>query len=365
MASRTILFLVLAQAGFGQAAPTISNVTTVPNIAFDSRSVLLSPGSSATISGKNLADSTASAAAPGQPRLGGIEIHLVDTSCQTAGCELIASLLYTSPTRIDFVVPSLPDITRVWRTRVVVIKNAQRYDGLTAPDRVILDAIYFESSPNPALTGQPVTFSAHVAAMQGDPQSAFYSRVGAVNFMDGDTPLGMVNLSNVITYVDEAPLRRYDVYFTTSKLAPGKHSIRADYSGDHSNTPKSSGTIIQAISVPEVSITSIPNPSIFGQTVAIIVTVSPSTCTGTVAFFDASAPSSLAPPAFGPVADESGKLGTAKLDRGRALFSTAALIVGDHPINVKYSGDANCAPLGYAPANDFEYRTTSQTVVAR
>jgi hypothetical protein len=181
--------------------------------------------------------------------------------------------------------------------------------------------------------------------------------------MDGETPLGVVKLSNVITYVDATPLRRYDVSFTTSKLPPGKHSVRVDYSGDYNNVPRSSGVIVQLVSVPEITIWSTPNPSIDGQTATIGVTFTPSTCTGTVSFFDDASPNTWRPPSFGPVGDESGKMATVTISGGRALFSTAALSVGTHPISVKYSGDANCAPLGYGPGNDFEYRTTTHSVV--
>jgi len=362
--------LILAVAGFGQAIPSISAITTTPNVGFGSGSVALTPGSAATISGTNLADSTTSAATPGQPRLGGAEVHLVDAACADANCELVASILYASPTRIDFIVPGIPDISRVWRTRVVMVKNEQRYDGLTASDAVLVDALSLEATPNPSVTGQPVTFKVHISAMQSDPFSPFYFRTGAVTFMDGDTPLGMISLANVLTYRDEAPMRSYDVSFTTSNLSLGNHSIRADYSGDHSNAAKSSGAIVQAVSVPEVSVTSTPNPSIFGQTVTLIATVSPSTCTGTVTFFDASGPSGNSltgnqptTPAYGPVVAESGALGTVALDRGRATFSTPALVIGNHPINVKYTGDGKCPPFGYALANNFQYRTISQTVV--
>jgi hypothetical protein len=357
--------LLFGQAAFGQTAPVIARVATVPDVAFGSNSVLLAPGSPAIISGENLADSSASAAMPGQPQLGGIEIHLVDGNCHETGCELVAGLLHTSPTRIDFVVPNLPDVTKAWRTRVVIIKNGQRYDALTARDSVLIDAISLESSPNPALSDQPVTFTAHFSAMLSDGFSPFYLRTGAVTFMDGDTPLGMVNLSNLITYVDTPPLRHYDVSFTTSKLAAGKHSIRADYSGDHSNLAKSSGTIAQAVSVPEVTIWSTPNPSILGQTVTIVATVSPSTCTGTVSFFDAASAISQATPPIAPLPKESGLLGTIALDHGRAVYSTAFFVVGSHPIMAKYSGDGKCSPLLYAPADDFDYRTISQTVVAQ
>jgi hypothetical protein len=360
-----ILLLVSGQATFGQTGPVISRVATVPNLGFGvSNSVALAPGSAAILYGTDLADTSASAATPGQPLLGGVEVHLVDVSCHDASCELVASLMRASRTRIDFIVPSIPDITKVWRTRVVLVKNGKRYDNLTATDAVLIDAVYLESTPNPALTGQPVTFHARVAAMQGDPGSPFYLRVGAVTFMDGETALGVVNLSNVITYVDAPPLRIYDVSFTTSKLAPGNHSVRADYSGDYTNSPKSSGTIVEAVSVPEISISSAPNPSIFGQTVTIAATLTPSTCTGTVTFYDLSAPSSIASPFYGPPAESSGKIGSALVDyRGRAVMFTAGLVVGAHPITVQYSGDGKCGAVTFGPGNDFEYRTITQSVV--
>jgi len=360
---RTILLAALAEAAFAQTAPVITSIANGPNPVLASSSVVLGPGSTAVILGTNLSDSTASAAAPGQPVLGGVEVHLVDTACNQASCELVASLIRTSPTRLDFVVPTLPDMTKVWRTRVVIIKNGRRYDGLTAADRVLLDAIYLESDAATSVSSQPVTFTAHFAALQGLPGSVLTFGAGAVTFMDGETPLGMVKLSNVITYVDAPPLRRYDVAFTTSKLTPGKHPIRAEYSGDYSNASRSSGAIVQSVSVPEITIWSTPNPSAYGQTATIGVTLTPSTCTGTVAFYDDASPSTWIPPFFDPLGAESGMLATVTVSDGRALFSTAALIPGNHPISVKYSGDRNCAPLGYGPGNDYPYRSTSHTVI--
>jgi len=358
----SITMLLGIPQAFGQSAPVISRIVPVPTIGFGiSNSVMLAPGSAAAIYGTDLADTTVSAATPGQPQLGGIEIHLVDSSCQNAACELVASLVRVSPNRVDFNAPAITDISKVWKTRVVIVKNGQRYDNLTAADSVLLNDVFLEATPNPALTGQPVTFKARIAAMQGllDP------RLGAVTFMDGDTALGVVQLSNVITYTDAPPMRMYDVYLTTSKLAAGTHSIRADYSGNLYNSPKSSGTLSQAVSVPEISLFSTPNPSLFGQTVSIVATLNPSTCTGTVTFYDLSAPDSMAPPAFGPVIAESGSIGSAIVDRGRALMSTATFVVGSHPITVKYSGDARCGPITFAPGVDYQYRTISHSVVPR
>ena len=341
----SILPLVFAGVAFGQTAPTITNVKSaaIPATDLASNPVSLISGSAAVILGANLAGSTASAAPPWQPLLGGIEVHLVDDSCYDTSCELAAKLMYASPTQIDFVVPNIPNTSRVWKTRVVIVKDGQRFDGLTSP-RILIDAIYFESYPNPSIYDQPVTFTAHVSVMQGVVGSPF-NTIGAVTFMDGVTPLGVVTLSNVITFADMPPVRRYDVSFTTSRLAAGDHSIRADYSGDNSNKPGSSGVITQIVQTPEITIWSGPNPSTYGITVTLAATVSPSTCTGSVTFFD-----------------EWDQLGTAAIYAGRAFISTAALPVGNHPITVRYNGDGSCPPLVFGPANNFGYRATSQTV---
>lgn len=320
-----------------QTSPIITNVTNVadPTAEFPA----LAPGSGAVIVGTNLADSAVSAVPP-MPLLGGVEVHLIGATGET-----VAGLVYVSPKAINFVVPSIANITD--RTlRILIVKDGQRFDGLTTPGRVTIDALSIQSSPNPALSDQPVTITAHVTTTQGVLGSVFHASIGSVTFMDGKTPLATLSLSNVITYLDTPPLRRYDVSFTTSKLADGDHTIWASYSGDNSNPPATSGVITQSVETPEITIWTGPNPSRYGNTVTIVATISPSTCTGSIVFFD-----------------ERDQLGIATIDRGRALIQTAALSVGNHPITVKYAGDNSCPALAYGPANDFTYRITSQTVV--
>ena len=332
---RLTLALLSVSPIFGQAPPTITNITNAANPA--SSFPNLAPGNVAVIVGTNLADSTASAA-PSQTLLGGVEVHLAGI-----GSDVLAGLVYVSPTRIDFVVPNIPN-TDVRNTRVAIVRDGQRFDALTSPGSLAIGALNIESSPNPALYDQPITFTVHLTTLQGIPGSPF-NTIGAVSFMDNETPLGMVKLSNVITFVETPLTRCYDVSFTTSNLPAGDHSIWASYSGDNSNKPDASGVITQSVNKPEVMIWSSPNPSIYGNSVALVATVSPSTCTGSMVFFDSSL-----------------QLGTATLDAGRAVLQTAALSVGVHPIRVKYSGDRNCPLLLYRPANDFTYRTISQTV---
>ena len=76
------------------------------------------------------------------------------------------------------------------------------------------------------------------------------------------------------------------------------------------------------------SLASSANPAVFGQTVILTATVSPtsgsSTPTGTVTFSDGST-----------------TLASEPLANGQATFSTSSLVVGAHSITASYSGDSN------------------------
>lgn len=143
--------LALVAAAFGQTAPTITTITNaaIPAIDQPPNSINLMPRSMATIFGSNLADSTISAAPPWQHTLGGTEVHLVVdylitydkdgysayTAC-TADCELIADLVFVSPTQVNFVAPDVPQVGQnriAKRSRVVLIRNGVRFDGLVGP----------------------------------------------------------------------------------------------------------------------------------------------------------------------------------------------------------------------------------------
>src|SRR5207237_5612068 len=71
-------------------------------------------------------------------------------------------------------------------------------------------------------------------------------------------------------------------------------------------------------------LTSSPNPSTFGQSVALTATVSPSTATGTVTFKDGST-----------------SLGTGTLSNGTATLTLSTLAMGPHSLTAVYGGEAN------------------------
>jgi len=169
-------------------------------------------------------------------------------------------------------------------------------------------SITVSSSPNPSTFGQTVTITATVTA-------SLAGETGTVSFFDGATQLGApitVNSSGVAT-------------FQTSGLAVGSHTITATYSGDAYFAVSSSVTT-QAVNrvTGTTTLSSSPNPSVFGQTVTITVTVAAG-ATGNVSFFDSQTP-----------------LGTSALNsNGTATFQTSTLAIGDHNLAAIYLGDAD------------------------
>jgi hypothetical protein len=173
------------------------------------------------------------------------------------------------------------------------------------------------SSANPSVFGQSVTFTATVTVVA--PGSG--TPTGTVTFNDGMTAVGGGTLNSA-----------GQATFTTSSLSVATHSITVVYSGDTNYLASTSGALSQVVNkgATTTSITSSPNPSIYGNSVtltAAVNVVSPAagTPTGTVQFFDGAAP-----------------LGTGSVNSsGIATFATSALTGGAHTLSAVYSGDGN------------------------
>ena len=164
------------------------------------------------------------------------------------------------------------------------------------------------SSLNPSTAGQQVSFTAVVS-----PSAA----TGAVAFMEGGVQVGSGALSNG------------QATWATSTLSAGSHSITAVYNGDGSYNGSTSPAVTQTVNSPTstkadtiTSISSSLNPSTYGQVVTLTATVTPSSSTGPVWFFD----NGMA-------------IGSGTLSGGIASFSTSSLSVGSHPIIASYGGD--------------------------
>lgn len=141
-----LLFLALVTGAFGQSAsgPNIANVTNAafPSLDFPPLTLTMPPRSMATIFGENLADTIASTTPPWKTTLGGTEVHLATDTCFDSSCDLIATLIYASPTQINFVIPSTPTNVAAVQYRIVLIRDGQRIDNrayiLGGPGRLIV-----------------------------------------------------------------------------------------------------------------------------------------------------------------------------------------------------------------------------------
>ena len=95
-----------------------------------------------------------------------------------------------------------------------------------------------------------------------------------------------------------------------------------------------------------ITLTSSPNPSIYGQSVTFTATV-PSGVTGTVQFVDGTT-----------------VLGTATITGTTATYTTNSLTPGTHPVTAVYSGDANYNPATSAVDNQVVNQETTTTTVS-
>ncbi len=158
--------------------------------------------------------------------------------------------------------------------------------------------------PNPSILGQTVALTATVS-----PSTA----TGTIHFFDGTTLIGTV------------PVTGGSASLSSSSFVLGTHSLTAVYSGDLNFLGSTSNPVILVIQEPTTSALSVfPNPATFGQAVTLSATVSPSSATGTVSFFD-----------------QFGLLSTVPLVNGTASFITSSLSIGTHLITAVYNGDAN------------------------
>ena len=141
---------------------------------------------------------------------------------------------------------------------------------------------------------------------------------GTVTFYDGSTELGTATLSDgTATY-------------TTSSLSVGTHSLTAVYGGDDTFNGSTSAAITVIVSASLTSTTTAlaaPSSSeVYGMSVVLTATVSSTSATGTVRFYDGTT-----------------ELGTATLNSGIATYTTSTLAVGSHSLTAEYVGDSNYA----------------------
>ena len=194
------------------------------------------------------------------------------------------------------------------------------------------------SSANPSVFGQKVSFTATVCPVPPS-TNATQSPSGTVAFTaDGAaTPFD----TETISATSAPPGCQSATSTAVGSFSVATHPISVSYGGD-SNFLGSSGSLTGGQVVNKAptttALSSVPNPSFFGDgvTLTATVTVPPpgaGTPTGTVTF-----------------ADGGTVLGTSPLaPSGQATLSTSGLQVGTHTLVATYGGDGNFLPSTSAP----------------
>ena len=199
------------------------------------------------------------------------------------------------------------------------------------------------SQANPSAFGETVNFTATVTVLApgvGTPS-------GTVSFREGATELGIGNLVNGIAT------------FTKADLSVGSHSITAQYSGDDSFQSSVSGSTVQVVDRygSLTSLTTVPNPTLVGQNVQIITSVSAN---------QISAIAGMNTVATGDVVfvDENGTaLGAKTLVDGVATLDKSNWPEGVFHVRAFYSGDANYAPSSSALVDHTVNRRATTTTL--
>ena len=127
-------------------------------------------------------------------------------------------------------------------------------------------SVVLTASPNPAMEGQPVTFTAVVT-----PNTA----TGLVQIFEGSGILGTLTLSGGSASLTLSP---QDYAFPV-----GTHSVTVNYNGDANNAMSTSAVLTLTVlkrTATSMTLTSSPNPSAPGQAVTFTANLSPAAATG-------------------------------------------------------------------------------------
>ena len=182
----------------------------------------------------------------------------------------------------------------------------------------VADATRLYGQGNPAftysVTGTLVNGDTYASAVTGVP---VYSTTAISTSPAGTYPISVAGLSS----------NNYLIAFVSGTLTVTKATLGQN-------------------GLANITLTSLPNPSNYGQSVTFTATV-PSGVTGTVQFVDGST-----------------VLGTAALTGTTATLTTSALAVGTHPVTAVCSGDANYNPATSAVDTQVVTQENTITVVS-
>lgn len=199
-------------------------------------------------------------------------------------------------------------------------------------------ATALSGGPNPAVSGQAVTWTATVAVV---PPGA-------------GVPTGDVELRDGSTVLATAPLSGGAATFTLAGLSAGDHGLTAHFTGSTLHAASASAMLRQVVNRADsaTSVAAAPAPSTFGQPVTFTVTVAPvspgvGTPTGSVSL------------SVGAVA-----LGSRALGAGKATFTSAALPAGSYALVATYEGDGAFAGSTGAGSHTVNLAATGTALVS-
>ena len=163
------------------------------------------------------------------------------------------------------------------------------------------------ASPNPAVNGQTITLTAHIAAGLGG------------------TPTGIVTFKNGATTLGSSAVSGGNATLNITTLPYGNNTLTATYSGATNILPSTSAGLVEVFhEKTTTSLVSSLNPSLFAQPVTFTATVTPSVSgvpTGLVQFYDGAT-----------------LLGTVALVSGKATLTSTTLPVAADAIKAVYLG---------------------------
>jgi len=187
--------------------------------------------------------------------------------------------------------------------------------------------------------------------------SANPSRSGhAVNFVvtvssSAVVPTGDIQLLKGTTVLARLALKAGAVKYTTATLPAGFNTITVVYAGDANNNGSVSAPLNQfVLAAAMTTLTSSPNPSVYGQTVIFSTTI---------------ASSIGVPPDGETVTFKHGAsvLGTGTLSGGTATLSTSTLAVGTKLVTAIYGGDTDFAASTSKAASQVIGKASTTTVL--
>jgi hypothetical protein len=200
------------------------------------------------------------------------------------------------------------------------------------------------SSANPVVFGQAISLTAAVVASGGGSGTP----AGSVTFRVGALSLGTTTLDD-----------NGKATIPLSSLAVGTHNITASYSGSVNYLSSVTSVLTETINRDTVltTVTSAPNPSVFGQTVTFTLQV--------VAAPPGGSPGTPTPSGSVTLTDGGGTLVNSVLldSAGKAVVTATGLSVGSHSFVATYSGDQNFLPGPPAPYMQTVTRAPTLTVL--